>query len=83
MGYLRPIGGKEINAVSARELYSQSGLDGSNWSRWSKLNIEENQFASEHEDWEGFNTMLKTSDGGRPSKDYFLAFPSPRSCRCR
>ena len=87
MGYLRPIGGEEINAVSARELYPQSGLDGSNWSRWSKLNIEENQFAAEHEDWEGFNTMLSGREpngdgvyvtmtrGGRPSKDYFLAFP--------
>ena len=75
MGYLRPIGGKEINAVSARELYSQSGLDGSNWSRWSKLNIEENQFATKGEDWEVFDTMSKTSIGGRPSRDIFLALP--------
>lgn len=41
--------GKQI--VSARELYLGLGLDKSNWSRWSKVNIEEDKFFHENEDW--------------------------------
>lgn len=41
--------GKQI--VSARELYLGLGLDKSNWSRWSKVNIEEDKFFNENKDW--------------------------------
>lgn len=41
--------GKKI--VSAKELYLGLGLDKSNWSRWSKVNIEEDKFFKECEDW--------------------------------
>ena len=41
--------GKQV--VSAKELYLGLGLDKSNWSRWSKVNIEEDKFFNESEDW--------------------------------
>ena len=72
---LRPIGWKDINAVSASTLHCQFGLDKSQWARWYRTNIEENEFATKGEDWEVFDTMSKTSIGGRPSRDFFLALP--------
>lgn len=41
--------GKQL--VSAKELYLGLGLEKSNWSRWSKVNIEEDKFFNENEDW--------------------------------
>ena len=41
--------GKQV--VSARELHEFLGFDKSQWSRWSKKNIIENQFSIEREDW--------------------------------
>lgn len=41
--------GKQV--VSAKELYLGLGLDKSNWSRWSKVNIEEDKFFNKSEDW--------------------------------
>lgn len=55
--------------VSARELYLGLGLDKSNWSRWSKQNIEEEQFFKENEDWVGFVTMTN----GNETKDYAVS----------
>ena len=40
--------------VSARELYLFLGLDKSNWSRWYKKNIVDNEFAIENIDYQGF-----------------------------
>lgn len=40
--------------VSARELYLFLGLDKSNWSRWYKKNIVDNEFAIENVDYQGF-----------------------------
>ena len=45
------------NVVSAKDLYLFLGYDKSQWSRWFKKNIIENQFAFENEDWVGFDTM--------------------------
>ena len=39
--------------VYARELYMGLGLDKSQWSRWSKKNIRENEFFRENIDWVG------------------------------
>ena len=55
-------------AVSAREMYSQLGLDISNWKRWSTKNIEKNTFATEGKDWVGFVLMTN----GNEVKDYVL-----------
>lgn len=58
--------GKSV--VSARELYLGLELDKSNWSRWSKQNIEEEKFFSENEDWAGFVTMTN----GNETRDYAI-----------
>ena len=52
--------------VYARELYMGLGLDKSQWSRWSKKNIRENEFFRENIDWVGVRhnvegTKCKTS----------------------
>jgi len=59
--------GKQV--VSARELYDFLGLNKAAFARWAKKNIEENSFAKESEDWEGFNIVLN----GNESKDYALS----------
>lgn len=41
--------GKQV--VSAKELYLGLGLDKSNWSRWSKVNIESDEFFKDGSDW--------------------------------
>lgn len=43
-----------IQVVNVRELYEKLGLDKSHIARWLDINIKNNQFAIEHEDWEGF-----------------------------
>lgn len=63
------INNQEINAVSARELYATLELNLSVWARWSKSNIEENEFFLQHIDWEGFNIMLN----GNETKDYMIS----------
>jgi anti-repressor protein len=65
------IGCQEVKAVSARALYRNLGLNASQWARWSASNIQENPFASEHEDWVGFDIM----SSGNPTRDFFLAVP--------
>ena len=47
--------------VSARELYQKLGYDKSQWARWYRKNITENEFAIEHEDWEGFDIMSSST----------------------
>jgi len=63
------IGDNEINAVSAKELYSGLGLAMSAWSRWGKSNIESNEFFKENSDWMGFNVVLS----GNETKDYYIS----------
>lgn len=48
-----------VQAVSARELCEKLGLDLSNWSRWYKKNILDNQFAIENEDY--FPFVIETN----------------------
>lgn len=61
-------GGQGQPVVAARELYEFLGLNKAAFARWAKKNIENNTFAREGEDWEGFNTMLS----GNEVKDYAL-----------
>lgn len=49
-------------AVSARELYEKLGYDSSQWARWHKKNITENQFAIENEDYAQLDIMSRTID---------------------
>jgi len=55
--------------ISARELYDKLGFDKSNWAKWHKINIAENKFAIEHQDFEGF--VLTTN--GNQTQDYQLS----------
>jgi phage anti-repressor protein/phage antirepressor YoqD-like protein len=54
--------------VSARELYDFLGYDKSQWSRWYKRNIEDNDFAIEMVDYEGFDRMTN----GNVTKDFAI-----------
>lgn len=55
--------------VDAKELYEKLGFNGAHWARWSKQNIEDNQFAIKGEDFEGFTTMVN----GNPTNDFNLS----------
>ena len=62
------INGELQQTVSARELYEALGLDKSNWSRWTKMNILNNQFAVENSDYVGFAIVVN----GNETTDYAL-----------
>ena len=62
------INGNAVETVNARELYEALGLDKSNWSRWTKKNILNNQFAVENSDYVGFVIMTN----GNETTDYAL-----------
>lgn len=55
--------------VSARELYLGLGLDKSQWARWSKKNIEQNDFFTENKDWVGFDIV----SSGNITKDFAIS----------
>lgn len=55
--------------VSARDLYLGLGLDKSQWSRWTKKNIEQNDFFKENIDWVGFDIM----SSGNVTKDFAIS----------
>ena len=54
--------------VSARELYEGLGLDKSNWKRWYKKNILENEYFKENDDWAGFVIMTN----GNETQDFAI-----------
>jgi anti-repressor protein len=60
------------SVVSARELYEYLGFDAGQWKRWYQKNIINNQFAFENVDWEVFDIMSNTKNGGRPTKDFAI-----------
>ena len=77
---LQPIGDQEVNAVSARALYGQLGLNLSQWSRWYAKNILKNRFAEAGRDWSELDIMSSSNPANpksrpRETKDFFLAVP--------
>ncbi len=64
------IGDQEVNSISARELYLDLGFNGSNWSRWSKENILENQFVTQGVD---FIELVVMTSSPNPPKDYAVS----------
>ena len=54
--------------VSAREFYEGLGLDKSNWKRWYKKNILENEYFKENDDWAGFVIMTN----GNETQDFAI-----------
>lgn len=57
---------------SAKDLYLGLGLNEGNWARWSKTNIEENEFFKENIDWIGIRHSEENPKGGRPTTDYVI-----------
>ena len=55
-------------AVSCKELYDNLGLDKSQWSRWYKLNITENDFFTENIDYIPLDIM----SNGNLTKDFII-----------
>lgn len=58
----------ESGKTTARELYEFLELHSSQFARWAKTNIEDNEFYSEGVDWWGFDIM----SSGNQTKDYTL-----------
>lgn len=51
--------------VSARELYAYLELADGQFTRWAKSNIEDNPFAIENADYQRFDTVVETPNGGK------------------
>ena len=66
------IGGVSVQAVSAKELYLGIGLADSQWTRWSKKNIVNNDYFAENKDWVVLDIMSKSPVIGRPTIDYAI-----------
>lgn len=64
------LGVDENGMTTARALYEFLELDKSNYSRWCKSNIENNEFANENEDY--FSFVINDECGGQATKDYKL-----------
>lgn len=62
------INGAEVNSVLARDLYDSLGLDKSQFSRWSKKNIINNEFAHEDSDY----VVVDIMSNGKNITDYAL-----------
>lgn len=60
---------KGTKIVSARDLYIGLGLRKSEWSRWAKRNIIENEFFIENTHWVGFVVMTN----GNETRDYAIS----------
>jgi len=59
----------KVDGVMMKDLYLELGLDKSQWARWFKKNIEENEFFFEGKDWQAFDTM----SNGNKSKDFAIS----------
>lgn len=62
----------EEGKTTARKLYEYLELDKSNYSKWCKVNILNNQFAEKDVDYEVFVLKDENPQGGRPTTDYKL-----------
>jgi phage anti-repressor protein len=58
--------------TTARNLYNFLELDKSNYSKWCRANIIDNQFAEEQVDYEVFVPKDENQKGGRPTTDFKL-----------
>ena len=59
------------HAVDAKQLYTELGLDKSNWAKWSQRNITNNEFALEYADYVGF---VQTTNGNS-TQNFLLSIP--------
>lgn len=56
-------------AVDAKELYQSLGLNSAHWAKWHSRNIDNNPFAVEGEDYQGFTHWVS----GNKTKNYLLS----------
>ena len=61
---------KETRTITAKDLYNFLGLNKSNYSKWTKANIENNPFATANVDYTPF--VLQDECGGQATTDYKL-----------
>lgn len=66
------LGIDENGMTTAKKLYNFLELNPSNYSKWYKSNILENQFAVENEDYIVFVPNDENPQGGRPTQDFKL-----------
>lgn len=65
------LGIDEEGMTTARKLYAFLELDSSNYSRWCKSNITENEFATENEDYWRLFIDAETPTGGKIQREDF------------
>lgn len=56
-------------AVDAKEFYQSLGLNSAHWAKWHSRNIDNNPFAVEGEDYQGFTQWVS----GNKTKNYLLS----------
>ncbi|WP_349947306.1 antA/AntB antirepressor family protein [Lacrimispora sp. BS-2] len=66
------LGIDEDGMTTAKKLYEFLELNPSNYSKWYKANIIDNQFADEGTDYEVFVLNDENPQGGRPTQDFKL-----------
>lgn len=66
------LGIDEQGRTTARKLYAFLEPNQSNYSKWCKRNITENDFAEENTDFVVFVIQDENPKGGRPIQDYLL-----------
>lgn len=67
------LGVDENGMTTAKKLYEFLELNPSNYSKWIKSNITDNEFAEENIDYEVFVPNNENPFGGRPTTDYKLS----------
>ncbi len=58
-------------AVEAKQLYAELGLNSAHWAKWSQRNIVNNEFAVDGLDYEGFTQWVN----GNSTQNFLLSIP--------
>ena len=66
------LGIDEQGKTTAKKLYSFLELNQSQYARWCRNNITDNDFAEKDIDYEVLDINVENSKGGRPTQDYIL-----------
>ena len=66
------LGIDENGNTTAKKLYEFLELNPINYSKWCKVNIVDNEFATENEDYKVFVLKEENPLGGRPTTDFKL-----------
>lgn len=61
------------NIDSAKKLYSELGLNPTQWARWHKKNVIENEFFKENESWWVLDIKSTTEKGGKVGQDFTIS----------